>query len=71
MDYPGNTDIYEHGIVSLDPVPGLALMATTRHPIYSGYSLAIVDTDGSSLTDRAIHVAEVPVAHAVKDFYEE
>lgn len=66
MDYQDDADIYEHGIISAHPLAGLRLLATTRYPIYSGYSLAIVDVDDSSLTDRAIHVGQVPVAHAVR-----
>ena len=58
MDYQDDADIYEHGIISAHPLAGLRLLATTRYPIYSGYSLAIVDVDDSSLTDRAIHVGQ-------------
>ena len=71
MRYPDDTDIYEHGIISTSALSGLALLATTRHLIYSGYSLAIVDTDGSSLNERAIRAGSCPVTDAVKDFHEE
>jgi hypothetical protein len=71
VEHPDKTDIYEHGIVSTEPVPGLLLLATTREPIYSGYSLAIVAADGSSLNHRAFLLADVPVAHWHKDFYQE
>ncbi len=71
MDYPDDADIYEHGIISANPPAGLTLLATTRLAIYSGNSIAIVDADNSSLNERAIHVGMVPVAHAVRDFYEE
>jgi hypothetical protein len=38
VTYPANADVYEHGIVVLDgeqPPGGLAIVATTRLPIYS------------------------------------
>jgi hypothetical protein len=52
-------------------MPGLMRLATTREPIYSGYNLAIVAADGSSLNHRATLLAQVPVAHWQKDFHQE
>jgi hypothetical protein len=74
MAYAGNIDIYEHGIVVPDgerPPAGLSIVATTRQPIYSSYSLTLVDRDGMSLNERAVHALNVPGAHAVVDYYEE
>src|ERR1700754_3948283 len=67
-------DVYEHRIVvpDGDSAPqGLARLATTRLPIYSGYTLSLVDRDGSSLNHHAVHCGNVPGPHAVKDYYEE
>jgi hypothetical protein len=58
MSSPAAPDMFEHGIEVAagngDPPAGLARLAT-REPnsIYSGYTLAIVDRDGSSLSQRA------------------
>lgn len=72
--YAECTDIYEHGIVVPDgelPPAGLTMLATTRLPIYSGYSLTLVDRNERSLNERALQILEVPGPHAVADFYEE
>lgn len=74
VTYTADVDVYEHGIVLPDgehPPAGLAILATTRLPIYSEYSLTLVDRTGSSLNERSIHALEVPGPHAVADFYEE
>ena len=74
VTYPDNLDVFEHGIVvgnGDSPPKGLARLATTREPIYSGYTLSLVDRDGSSLNHRAVQCGDVPGAHAVKDYYEE
>jgi hypothetical protein len=71
VNYTGDTDIYEHGIISSVAIPGLTLLATTRHPIHNAFTLAIVDTDGSSLNERAIRAGDVVTAHAVRDYYHE
>lgn len=74
VTYPANADVCEHGIVVPDgeqPPAGLAIVATTRLPIYSEFSLTLVDRDGSSLNERAIHALDVPGAHTVADYYEE
>jgi hypothetical protein len=72
--YAEGTDIYEHGIVVPDgeqPPAGLAILATTRLPIYAEYSLTLVDRNCSSLNERATLALQVPGPHAVADFYEE
>lgn len=74
MTYPDNVDVYEHGIVVPDgeqPPAGLAIIATTRLPIYNEFTLTLVDRDGSSLNERAIHALDVPGPHGVADYYEE
>jgi hypothetical protein len=71
--YPSDADIFEYGILveSTDsPIP-LNRVASTRLPIYSGYTLCVVDSNGTSLNDRAVRLF-VPVGpHAVADFLEE
>ena len=62
MSYAENIDVFEHGIVVSDgehSPAGLSIIATTRQPIYNCYSLTLVDRDGTSLNDRAVHVLEV------------
>lgn len=74
MTYPANIDVFEHGIVVPDgehPPAGLAILATTRLPIYAEFSLTLVDRNGSSLNDRATHALQVPGAHTIADYYEE
>src|SRR5918911_1062505 len=71
--YSPETKVYEHGIAAegeSDPVP-LRLIATAKLPIYSGFSLAIVDPEGNSLTERAVHLLSVDKAHFTADYYEE
>lgn len=69
-----DVDIYEHGVLVSGeggpPVP-LQLVATTRMPIYSGYSLCIVDTDGTSLTERATALLLPIGPYVTADFWDE
>ncbi|WP_280392300.1 hypothetical protein [Nocardia brasiliensis] len=72
MEYPIDINVLEHGIV----VPGSeetssTVIATTRLPIYSGFTLAVVDPHGSSLIERALGVIRIDRAHTISDFYEE
>ena len=71
--YSSETNIYEHGIlVEGDEHPeSLSLIATTKLPIYSGFFLSIVDFEGHSLNERAVHMAEVNGPHYHADYYEE
>jgi hypothetical protein len=71
--YPPETDIYEHGIEANGEniQPSLRLIATAKLPIYSGFTLAIVDGEGRSLTERAVHLLRVNQAHYKADYYEE
>jgi hypothetical protein len=71
--YSSETNIYEHGIlVGGDEHPkSLSLIATAKLPIYSGFSLAIVDSQGRSLNEPAAHLAEVNGPHYQADYYEE
>lgn len=74
VSYAENIDVFEHGIVVSDgerPPAGLSIIATTRQPIYNCYSLTLVDRDGTSLSDRAVHALEVSGPHAVVDYHEE
>lgn len=58
-------DVFEHGIelagVNGHPPAGLVRLAT-REPdlVYSGYTLAILDRDGSSLNHRVVDLVDVP-----------
>lgn len=65
--------MFEHGIVisDSDPPPGLARVATTRQPIYSGYTITVVDRDGSSLNHRANHLVDVPGPYQTSDLWDE
>ncbi|GEM_PF-2381957 len=71
--YSSKTNIYEHGIaVEDDEYPkSLALIATAKLPIYSGYSLSIVDFNEQSLNERAVHLADVKGSCYLADYYEE
>ena len=71
--YSSETNIYEHGIlVEGDERPeALSLIATAKLPIYSGFNLSIVDLEGHSLNERAVHLAEVNGPHSQGDYYEE
>ena len=71
--YASETNVYEHGIaVECDEHPeSLGLIATANLPIYSGFSLSIVDFEGHSLNERAVHLADVKGPHSSVDYYEE
>lgn len=71
--YSSETNVYEHGIaVEGDEHMGsLGLIATAKQPIYSGFSLSIVDFEGYSLNKRAVHLANVKGSHSLADYYEE
>lgn len=74
VTYPANAVVCEHGIVVPDgevAPAGLATIATTRLPIYSEFSLTLIDRNGTSLNERAIHTLEILGAHATADYYEE
>jgi hypothetical protein len=76
MSSPAAPDMFEHGIEVAagngDPPAGLARLAT-REPnsIYSGYTLAIVDRDGSSLNHRVVHLVDVPGPYTASDLWDE
>lgn len=71
--YSPETDIYEHGIEAKgeDIQSSLRLIATAKLPIYSGFTLAIIDGEGHSLTERAVHLLRVNQAHSAANYYEE
>jgi hypothetical protein len=70
---PEPFDVFEHGIVISDgdPPAGLARVATTGQPIYSGYTITLVDRDGSSLNHRANHLVDVPGPYQTSDLWDE
>ncbi|WP_330254553.1 hypothetical protein OG874_08425 [Nocardia sp. NBC_00565] len=53
------------------PPPGLARLATTSLPIYSGFSVTAVDSSGRSLNDLAVHVLDCKKQHWVGHYHEE
>jgi hypothetical protein len=73
VTYAPPVDVFEHGIEVTDgnPPAGLARVATTREPIYSGYTITIVDRDGSSLNHRANHLVDVPGPYQTSDLWDE
>ncbi|WP_328857829.1 hypothetical protein OG579_01535 [Williamsia herbipolensis] len=70
MDYTDPTTVYEGGTRNIAPL-GSRAIATTTLPIYSGFSLTIVDTNGTSLNERIAGVAFIDRAHRIDDYYEE
>jgi hypothetical protein len=73
VPYPTPVDVFEHGIevTKGDPPTGLACVATTREPIYSGYTITIVDRDGSSLNHRGNYLVEPPGPYRTSDLWDE
>lgn len=74
VTYADDIDVYEHGIVvpgGEQPPAGMRVLATTRLPIYSEFSLTMADRDGSSLNERAQLALEILGPHTVADYYEE
>lgn len=71
--YHAETNIYEHGIAveDGDPPESLKLIATTKLPIYSGFTLSIVDFEEHSLNERAVQLVKVKGPHRRADYYEE
>jgi hypothetical protein len=66
-------DIYEHGVLVREggPPAPLRLVASTRMPIYSGYTLCIVDSDGTSLNERATALLVPAGPYTTADFWDE
>ena len=68
--------MFEHGIelagVNSHPPAGLVRLAT-REPdlVYSGYTFAILDRDGSSLNHRVVHLVDVPGPYTLSDLWDE
>ena len=75
MTNPALIDVFEHGIeVAVGngrPPAEPACLATTREPIYSGYTLAIVDEDGTSLNHRVVQLVDVPGPYSTSDLWDE
>jgi hypothetical protein len=71
--YSSETNVYEHGIAveGGEPPESLGLIATAKLPIYAGFSLSIVDFEGHSLNERAVHLANIKGPHYSADYYEE
>jgi hypothetical protein len=70
-------DIYARGIVHGEDVAHQAVPATVRRvatdalPIYSGFSMTILDPTGRSLNERVVTVGQVQGAHRVVAYLEE
>jgi hypothetical protein len=73
MSELSETNIYEHGIAEEGGKrsTSLRVLATTSLPIYSGFTLTIVDDAGNSLNERAAHLANVNGPYTSADYYEE
>jgi hypothetical protein len=72
MSYPPETNVYEHGIAAeTDLLSPLRLLASAGLPIYSGFTLTIVDAAGNSLNERAVHLANINGPYNSADYYEE
>jgi hypothetical protein len=71
--YSSETNIYEHGIAveGGEHPKSLRLIATAKLPIHAFFSLSIVDFDGYSLNERAVHLANINGPHYLADYYEE
>lgn len=72
-DYSSETDIFEHGIAVEGGLnhASLRCLATTKLPIYSGFTLAILDHKGNSLNERAVHLSDVNGPHNMAYYFEE
>lgn len=66
-------NVYEHGIAAQSDewAGSLRLVSSTDLPIYSGFTLAIVDLEGRSLNERAVHLGQVNGPHYTADYFEE
>jgi hypothetical protein len=66
-------NVYEHGVRTEgeDPPPELRLLGTTEFPVYSAFTLSIVDQQGQSLNERAVHLLGVNGPYSSDDYYEE
>jgi len=71
--YPINVKVYEHGIAANSDEWGgsLRIVSSTDLPVYSGFSLTIVDLEGRSLNARAVHLGHVNGAYSTADYFEE
>jgi hypothetical protein len=68
-----DADVYEHGILVHpgESAPPFVRIATTRLPIYSGYTLTVVDHDESSLNERVAQLLVPPRPHTAADWWDE
>jgi hypothetical protein len=66
-------EIFQHGIVDsiAAGAAGIGQIATTREPVFSGYTCSILDRDGSSISMRSAMVLHVAKAHYSADYFEE
>jgi hypothetical protein len=73
MSYSSETNIYEHGIAEEGNKrsTSLSLLATGTLPIYSGFTVTIVDAAGNSLNERAARLANVNGPYTSADYHEE
>jgi hypothetical protein len=65
--------VYEHGIAaeSDEWAGSLRLVSSTDLPIYSGFTLTIVDLAGLSLNERAVRIGQVNGPHHRANYFEE
>jgi hypothetical protein len=65
-------DVFEHGIevAGTRPPSGLVRLATReRDMVYSGYTLAILDRDGTSLNHRVAYLLSTPGPYQTSDLW--
>ncbi|MCW2625332.1 hypothetical protein [Mycobacterium sp.] len=72
---PAAIDVFEHGIEvtvrTLSPA-GLTCLATRENDmVYSGYTVAILDGDGTSLNHRVAYLVSTPGPYQTSDLWDE
>jgi hypothetical protein len=66
-------NVYEHGVAaeSDEWAGSLRLVSSTDLPVYSGFSLTVVDLEGRSLNEQAVRLGHVNGACYTADYFEE
>lgn len=73
MTHSSGLNVYQHGVATDcdELLNSLTIVATTNLPIYSGFTLTILDGNGKSLNARAAHLAHVNGPCSSNDYFEE
>lgn len=66
-------NVYEHGIASTSDewAGSLRILSSTDLPIYAGFTQTIIDLEGRSLNERAVHLGSVNGSYHIADYFEE